>query len=199
MTSAVQQIIDEIAPQIFQRVDAKLRDQDNSLLGLCFRVNYSDQVSNTHSCPRNGVTNWNKHSHKPTGYPGFSGRVWARYAHKVSGFGSDVFSGTDCHTGTGGCGGYEGPWETLISQYWKARRALPKSKQKTLAEPVCFSWDVKIFLDDWTTDFQELFEAQQMMCEIKKEPMPTSARWFVDLTPESDNQILQAYSELEQS
>jgi hypothetical protein len=39
-------------------------------------LNYREHCSNSHNAPRDGVTNWSgRDDDKPTGYPGFSGRV----------------------------------------------------------------------------------------------------------------------------
>lgn len=67
-------------------------------------VTYSDLVSNSHSCPRGGVTCWSSHEAKdgrPRGYPGWHGRIEFEVSHDIR-FGSDVFRGTGIHTGTGG-------------------------------------------------------------------------------------------------
>lgn len=191
MTDAVQQILDEIAPQIFQQVDANLRTQNNSLLGLCFRVSYSDMVGNTHHCPRNGVTNWGQMNDKPKGYPGFSGRVWVRYASPIAQFGSSVFRDVCCHTGTGGGGGYNGPWQQLIDQF-HASGLRDHDGAQSLA-PVCFSWDVKIFTDDWGTNFADRIETQRMLCKLKNQKMGVSAKWFREFPLESDSQISHAH------
>jgi uncharacterized C2H2 Zn-finger protein len=64
-------------------------------------------VSNSHSCPRNGTTNWSGRdlfkdgTPKPTGYPGFHGRIEYQLSHDI-GFGSDVMRNLGIHTGTGG-------------------------------------------------------------------------------------------------
>jgi hypothetical protein len=87
-----------------------------------FDMRWSDSVSNTHSCPHNGVTNFSQSYNRqqgknlPEGYPGWTGRAdwivaWPREwdGHYL---GSDLFShGTfrtgrqRAHTGTGGGGG----------------------------------------------------------------------------------------------
>ena len=85
-----------------------------------FNLRWNDSVSNSHSCPHNGVTNWspswNKDKTVPTGYPGWQGRAdWiVAWPKEWDGhyLGSDLFShGTfqsgrqRAHTGTGGGGG----------------------------------------------------------------------------------------------
>lgn len=82
-----------------------------------FDLRWSDSVSNSHSCPVGGKTNWGgREKGAPHGYPGWTGRVewivaWPKAwdGHYI---GSDLFAkGTfstgrqRAHTGTGGGGG----------------------------------------------------------------------------------------------
>lgn len=79
-------------------------------------LHYSDRVSNSHSCPLNGVTNWGGRdtykdgTPKPRGYPGWQGRLeWrVKWPEKYDTFypGGRLFAGSCVHTGTGGGGGY---------------------------------------------------------------------------------------------
>lgn len=96
------------------------------------RLRYAEQTSNTHSCPRSGVTNWGcKDKDGPRGYPGFAGRI--NYALRVpknfNGWFAD-FSRTlgqfGVHTGTGGSGSIG-----------------PKGSDM-------YSYDVKVFIDDFS-------------------------------------------------
>ena len=70
-------------------------------------VNWSNTVSNSHSCPRIGVTNWGSRdtlkdgSPAPRGYPGWGGRIEFQLSHDL-GFGSDIFRNIGIHTGSGG-------------------------------------------------------------------------------------------------
>ena len=70
-------------------------------------VNWSDSVSNSHDCPRGGVTNWGRRdvladgTPAPTGYPGWAGRIEFQLSHAL-GFGSDIMEPIGIHTGTGG-------------------------------------------------------------------------------------------------
>lgn len=70
-------------------------------------VTYSNSVSNTHACPRDGITNWGGRdtlkdgTPAPRGYPGWSGRIEIEFSHDIR-FGGDVFRGTGIHTGSGG-------------------------------------------------------------------------------------------------
>jgi uncharacterized C2H2 Zn-finger protein len=70
-------------------------------------LHWNPLASNTHNCPRNGVTNWGGReldrsgNPRPRGYPGFTGRIEYQMSHDI-GFGSDVMRGLGIHTGTGG-------------------------------------------------------------------------------------------------
>lgn len=79
---------------------------------------WSDNVSNSHSCPRGGVQNWGaRDATKPTGYPGWTGRITIKVkpamtkykgqSYMEDGFGSDYFQNTIINTGTGGGGSGE--------------------------------------------------------------------------------------------
>ena len=84
-----------------------------------FDVRWNPKVSNSHSCPHNGVRCWSSREAedgRPTSYPGWSGRVdWiVKFPKEWDGhyLGGDLFSGGTfrtarqrAHTGTGGGGG----------------------------------------------------------------------------------------------
>lgn len=126
-----------------ERFYTKKRPPGPPLFKSCnLSLHYSDQVSNTHSCPHNGVTNWNQaHNRRqglnlPEGYPGLRGRL----DYKVEWYsawegwypgGSDMWKDTRVHTGTGGGGGF---------------KAYETDKTKGLQS---FGYDVTLFFDDW--------------------------------------------------
>lgn len=66
-------------------------------------MRWGDRISNTHSCPRDGVTNWGSDPAKPRGYPGWSGRLIFE-AHNHDSFFNDPFRELDIHKGSGGGG-----------------------------------------------------------------------------------------------
>jgi hypothetical protein len=81
-----------------------------------FRLHWSDEVSNGHSCPVGGVTNWGgRDESAPRGYPGWHGRLSWVYAWPKEWdghyLGGDLFGGfgnqgrARAHTGSGGSGG----------------------------------------------------------------------------------------------
>lgn len=131
--------------------NADERPTSIKVLGFAWEIEYSWSVSNSHSAPRSGVQNWGRKEDAPTGYPGFQGRVWIRYDNtsaKGIGFGSDPFSITMSHTGTGGGGSYDGLWKQIATAHYKKFGHLG-SKSKVHQRPELYSWDYKIFVDDW--------------------------------------------------
>lgn len=82
-------------------------------------VRWGEKVSNSHSCPRKGVKNFDTRAEcnkgKPTGYPGWIGRIdikvkppMYKYQGKEymdDGYGSAYFNRTTINTGSGGGGG----------------------------------------------------------------------------------------------
>ena len=64
-------------------------------------VHWAEYVSNSHSCPRGGISNWHRVKNKPIGYPGWQGRIEFQLSHDL-GFGSDIFRDIGIHTGSGG-------------------------------------------------------------------------------------------------
>lgn len=74
-------------------------------------LTYSNSVSNSHSCPHTGVTNWGGDKKlqdgtpAPRGYPGFVGNIELTISPEPLSFASDVLKNTRIHTGSGGGGG----------------------------------------------------------------------------------------------
>ena len=83
-------------------------------------ITYSDCVSNSHSCPRNGVQNWWQSKDKPLGYPGWWGLIEFDIIDNRYSIGTRLFKGTRIHLGTGGS-----------------------------SNCIKYSYDVKLFEDDW--------------------------------------------------
>lgn len=114
-------------------------------VGIQIHYKHIGDVSNSHSCPRNGVRNWSaRDTDKPTSYPGWRGRITIKvkpgmYKYKgkeymCDGFGSDYFSETPINTGGGGGGGGENCVE--------------------------YSYDLSLFADDFPTWRDNIMKAQ---------------------------------------
>lgn len=114
----------------------KFKDTDEFTKFKITGVYYSRSVSNSHSCPRNGVTNWGgQRVGAPNGYPGWSVRV-AGSLFRLPKDGSeypygDALNLIGIHTGTGGGG----------NESW--------------------GYDAKIFLDDWSGLKAQVDEMEQ--------------------------------------
>jgi hypothetical protein len=83
--------------------------KDDQLIGLKLSgLHFVNELSNSHSCPRGGVTNFDRRSEhnkgKPTGYAGWRGRITYSVTSST-GFGSDYFEDSPICTGSGGGGG----------------------------------------------------------------------------------------------
>lgn len=100
---------------------AKFRD-DFWIKIHSIELTYSHLLSNSHSCPRGGVTCWSSWESKdgrPRGYPGWGGHIKFQLSHDISG--SDVFNTRiGINTGTGGGRGGN-----------------------------IYEYDLKMFADDW--------------------------------------------------
>jgi len=134
------------------------------VLGLKWDISYSSTISNTHSSPVTGETNFSCLSGKPRSYPGFSGRLWVRYASdNYDMFGSEPINDALTYTGSGGGGSYKGPW-THINSIHFSRFGYDKSPP--YPRPSIFSWDYKIFVDDWPL-IKHTIEKHQTMAILK--------------------------------
>lgn len=116
------------------------------LVGFAWDIYYRKEISNTHACPINGVTNFSRESNRPTGYSGWTGRVWLRYSDRPRTWGSDAMNRTQTHTGSGGYGDYGGPWAHECRIWYDIKKM---GLDLDYPEPVLYGFDYKIFEDDW--------------------------------------------------
>jgi hypothetical protein len=133
--------MDELGAAILKLVNKKRK-----VAGFKWQITHGS-VSNTHSAPEGKTINWWCKSDMPTKYPGWSGRIWVRYKKYATGFGSDPFSGTLTYPGTGGAGAYDGPWKDICAAHWN--RFGYKQPKNAYPEPICLSWDYRLFDADW--------------------------------------------------
>lgn len=140
------------SPDVFKSIvnafDNKWRVILPRILSIKVNCTYYDNISNTHSCPRNGIRNWSRDKDKPTGYPGWQGRISAyfndcriiidapaskkgqrHYEYTVYIGSSIIENAMGFSTGTGGGGTHS-------------------------------SFDIKIFKDDWPSFKHEITMAK---------------------------------------
>ena len=139
----IETLVDHIVSEVNKKSQRKL-------VGLQLELSWCDRVSNSHNAPIGKRTNFTRDPGFPSGFPGWSGRAWARYLKDGDGFASDPFSGTGLHTGTGGFGSYNGPWESLAHSVFKNRSRLwPTVSKYSQVEPQIYSWDCRVFAEDF--------------------------------------------------
>lgn len=116
------------------------------VVGLSWDLRYHPRVSNSHSSPVNGQTNLGQREDLPKGYPGWTGRVWIRYANSEFGkhYGSDALNRVQTYTGSGGYGSYDGPWEGVVRDYFRQGRSVVSVEDLKI-----YSYHYRIFEDDW--------------------------------------------------
>jgi uncharacterized C2H2 Zn-finger protein len=142
--------------------DVLYGDRENFFIQITrLKLIWSNSVSNSHHCPRNGVTNWGRYKEDaPTGYPGWHGRIeFMMCQYNTDGTkrlhtslsGSDLFNnkiGID--TGTGGCNnnhyGYEAyffdaDWPEITKVRERANTLAALGKQGR--DHQAFDWIIK--------------------------------------------------------
>jgi hypothetical protein len=108
----------------------KFYPKTDEITELKFSLAFDSKLSNTHSCPKGGVTNWGGDPKLPRGYPGYGGRLYAKLKrdkkHMCQYPLGDFFTFFGISTGTGGGGNSD------------------------------TSYDIEIFLADWPRLGEEL-------------------------------------------
>lgn len=148
----------------------------HKVLGFAWDVRYSDRVSNTHSSPEGYPHNWGGKEELPKGYPGWTGRVWIRYADESRSFGSTPFDKTLTHTGTGGFGSYDGPWKGIASARFKRYGHAQKVSKDAYPEPKVYSWDYRFYDLDWPL-IARWVEKQKVWTELSGQPWDNSHKF----------------------
>lgn len=135
------QTLDELAQAVIAVAQLNCR---NTLVGFHWNIVYRDLVSNSHDSPIGQPQNWGRDPNLPRGYPGFSGRVWYRFSSSHCRPPGGDLNNTLTYTGSGGYGGYDGPWERLCHRVYQHQK-----KCKTSIDVHCYSYDYRFFLSDW--------------------------------------------------
>lgn len=140
---------------------------DGNVAGLAWDLRYSERVSNSHAAPRGKPLNWEGSPDLPRGYPGFEGRVWILFYQPLGRplRASDLLSRFYMRTGTGGFGGYSGPWSQLYGAWYRALYEMGQAGRGDFArkypEPQVYSWGARAFSDDWAGVHRDLVEPEQ--------------------------------------
>lgn len=154
------------------------------VVGFSWSITHSYNISNSHSAPINGETNFGRDKHNiPTCYPGWKGRVWIRFNKNPKGFSSDYFPATLTYPGTGGAGAYGGPWSAICSAWYHTYRANGKTSIR-YPEPECRSWDYRFFDSDWPI-LTEGYEKQSVWDILSDRVTPRPNHSFLWEDPET--------------
>ena len=161
MTDLIRPELDGIAHAVIDNIS-----QQAPVAGFSWKIRFLPSVRNTHVAPENGVRNFLGDPDLPTGYPGVVGRVWIRYGNDREKHlpGSDPFWGTRTYPGTGGSGGYNGPWSRTHSLWHKHQKFL----RDEFPEPSIYSWDYRFFLADWP-NLEKRVEQQKIISALRGE------------------------------
>jgi len=142
------------------------------VVGFAWNICWTDHVSNSHSSPEGMSQNWtgrgvDKDGNPiPRGYPGWTGRVWIRYADAPQTFGSEPLNRTLTHSGTGGGGSYSGPWKDICNQHYN--RYGHRRGPGMYPRPACYSWDYRIYAQDWPLVAEQI-DKERMWAILKNE------------------------------
>lgn len=180
--------LDELARCVIACTETRTK----KVLGLAWNIHHQDLVSNTHSFPLDGVSNWHGHKDKPRGYPGWTGRVWLRLNTSKDWDIGDSLT----YTGTGGGGGYGGLWENLSTMYYQIYGHKPAPKDAIIDRPCIYSWDYRFFDSDWPGIANEI-EQQRIMAALRgTKPIFTHKFSWEDPAQKAlDDQFIQYYRE----
>jgi len=169
--------MDQLAKAVIKVINARVarrylnngayKDVPVNCIGLSWELTHSNDVRYTHYAPEGRPTSgWGK-SVSTKKYSGWYGRVWVRYTSDYTTFGSEPFNQTLTHTGSGGDGGYDGPWEKLSATHFD-RYGHTKLLTNMYPRPNIYSWDYSIFDLDWPKISDHRDQIMMDMFEDKK-------------------------------
>lgn len=192
--------MDELAQLVIDITDHKVKKHQVRVVGFAWNLGRSSSVSNSHNSPEGYPQNWGGKKGLPDGYPGWQGRVWIRYSPScLPSFGSDPIRHTLTHTGTGGGGTYNGPWELINATRFKylGNRSLNRD---IYPEINCYSWDYKIFDYDWPL-IAEAYEKDKVWSILSEQKPNLSPhhqfKWTDPEVEEADLRFIRKYAKLE--
>lgn len=193
------------------------------VIGFALKVRYDKSASVSHSAPFGALQNWRHVSTLPTGYPGFTGRIWyCLDSKKVENYGlSHPYEGSGLHSGTGGYGSYDGPWDLLYRTHFllknhecnefekhnprmmRGRDHMAKAYQYAFSkigpEPKIYSYDCRWYLIDFPKVAHELGKTQTMETlagNFRDLDIRHHDVWTGDLLSERNDELQKMYQEL---
>jgi hypothetical protein len=172
------------------------KDKISEVVGFAWDISYDNNVSNSHNSPYGCLTNWGGDRVDfvgkilPTGYEGFSGRVWIRFKERICSS-HTIPRQTLTYTGTGGAGSSGGPWAEISSAWWHRYGYGKAGPETTLTEPWCLSWDYKIFLLDWPL-IAKCVELEKVWVALNDKPFIYNRKfkWEDPATKASDEEFI---------
>lgn len=181
--------LDELAECVIAVIESQYDSREPvekfKVLGFAWELRHSEHVSNGHSSPDGYPQNWGRKEGLPTGYPGWTGRVWIRYSKEPRSFANSPFPQTLTHTGTGGAGSYNGPWSNVAHHRFKRYGHIsPKNSYPRIH---CYSWDYRFYDLDWPL-LSQWVEKQKMWAELKGQSWDDCHRfkWIDPATLQAD-------------
>jgi len=137
---------DFMVEQIRENIQERKHPQspENDILLFGWKLQYSQQVSNSHCAPKNGETNWGgKKLGVPKNYPGWSGRVWLVLKNSTNTGIGNYFANCLGYRGSGGYGLYH------IKKEFPAAVAQVTKQNVGLYDNYPMGYDFKIFGSDY--------------------------------------------------
>jgi len=107
-------------PELINYYYNKLYGKDiKCKFNIKYNINYNNTCSNSHACPRDGVTNWGGFLTKePRSYPGLQGRISFHFSNESSyNYFNDLshlIKSVGVHIGTGGGGPKELSYDVIL-------------------------------------------------------------------------------------
>lgn len=187
----MKEFLDDFAVKVMNNVNTEMGNEENQnrLTGFAWYITYNNMVSNTHSCPKNGVHNFMFFSDKPRGYPGFEGVIWYRTEkehepdnpfHK--------FPNSLIHTGSGGEGYSHDLWSYYYHYDMRSREDCPKF--------FSYKYELRFYLMDFP-ELESMIENERIFCYLKNRDFSISHKfeWIDEETRQRDEAFIQKHTE----
>ena len=124
---------------IFQNLPKAIKNNFNAeIIDLCYKVEYRKEVSNSHSCPINGVENFMRDASKPLHYRGLQGQI------------EFTIINNERVTSSSGLFGNRGTYSVAgVNLGSGGGSSVQYMKDGELFIAMNYTYDVKVFIDDF--------------------------------------------------